>query len=52
MLDLVKAYILNFGQKISLNLTTLNLAGLTLKSIQFANILLKYLAYKLYIASS
>jgi hypothetical protein len=45
MLDLVKAYILNFEWKVFLNPTTFNLTSLTLKSIHFANVLFKCLRH-------
>jgi hypothetical protein len=45
MLDLVKACILNFGWKAFLNLTILNLAGLTARSMYFANVLLQCLGH-------
>jgi len=45
MLNLVKACVLNFGQKAFLKTTTLNLASLTTKSMHFANVLLKCLRH-------
>jgi hypothetical protein len=45
MMDPVKACILNFGRKTSLNPTALKLADLTPRSLQFANILLEYLGH-------
>jgi hypothetical protein len=45
MLDLVKACILNFGREAFLNPTILNLAGLTARSMHFANVLLECLGH-------
>jgi hypothetical protein len=45
MLNLVKASILNFGQKVFLDTISLNLRGLTTRVMYFANICLECLGH-------